>query len=153
MALRFQGNDEVDRAAKEERHTGGLAVLLVLYALIDGAFSWFRGESLASYGKNLAWLVGFGFVYWVAAPFYYEFRIRTKEIDGKLSAIEATVIASKEGHSELLEKLTAIEEKLEELSEKVENLNPGESVTYSTSGIREGLRTIEERLNRTESPK
>jgi hypothetical protein len=55
-----------------------------------------------------------------------------------------------EGHAELLERLTAIDERLGELSEKVESMNPGEAVAYSTGGIREGLRTIEEKLGRSE---
>jgi hypothetical protein len=117
MALHFQEKDDVDQAAKEERHTGGLLIVLALYAAIDAAFTWFKGESLASYGKNLAWLVGIGFVLWMVAPLYYEFRFRTKEIDGKVSAIEEAVNASLEGRAELLERLTAIEEKLAEIQD------------------------------------
>ncbi len=113
MALRFQEKDDCDRAAKEERETGGLLIILVLIAAIDGAFTWFRGESLASYGKNLAWLVGIGFVSWLIVPFYYEFRFRTKETYGKVSAIEIAVNTSKESHAELLERLTAIEDKMD----------------------------------------
>jgi DNA-binding FrmR family transcriptional regulator len=55
------------------------------------------------------------------APFYYEFRIRGKEIDGKVSAIEQAVIASKEGHAELLERLTAIEDKLNSIQRELES--------------------------------
>jgi hypothetical protein len=121
MALRFQEKDDVDQAAKEERETGGLLIMLVLYAAIDGAFTFFKGESLASYGKNLAWLVGIGFVLWMVAPFYYEFRFRTKEIDGKVSAIEDAVILSREDQAELLERLTAIEERLEAMQREQEN--------------------------------
>ncbi len=117
MVLRFQKKDESDRAAKEERHTGGLVVVLVLVAVIHGAFAWFSDKSLASYEVDLVWLFGFGFVYWMAAPFYYEFRIRTKEIDGKVSAIEEAVNALREGHAELLERFTAIEEKLTEIQD------------------------------------
>ena len=122
MALRFQDrDDDVDRAAKEERHTGGLVAVLVLVAVIHGATAWFSGKSLTSYEVDLAWLFGFGFVYWMVVPFYYEFRIRTKEIDGKVSAIEEAGNASKEGHAELLERLTAIEEKLTEIQDARES--------------------------------
>jgi hypothetical protein len=117
MALRFQKVDDVDRAAKEERHTAVLVIVGVLYAATDGIFAWLRSESLPSYGKNLAGLIAFGFVYWLAAPFYYEFRIRTKEIDGKVSAIEQAVTASREGQAELLERLNLIEGKLAEIQD------------------------------------
>ena len=153
MALRFQEKDDVDRAIKGESQTGCLIVILVLLAAITGAFAWFRGDGLASYEKELAFYIGCGFVIWLAAPFYYEFRIRTKEIDGKVSAIEKAVNASEEANAELLEKLTAIEHKLGELLEKVESMNPGEGVAYSTGGIREGLRTIEERIGRADAPR
>jgi len=115
MALRFQKEDDSDRAAREERHTWGLAFLLAIYAIMDGIAAFFRGESLASYAKNLAWLIAAALVYWFAAPFYHEFRIRTKEIDGKVSAIEDAVNETKESHEELLERLAAIEERLAEI--------------------------------------
>ena len=117
MALRFQKKDDVDRAAKEERQTGATVVVLVLAAVIFGAVDWFSGGSLASYEQELAVLIGVFFVGWLVEPFYYEFRIRTKEIDGKVSGIEATVNGSKERHAELLERLTAIEEKLTEIQD------------------------------------
>ncbi|MGP8259906.1 MAG: hypothetical protein ACLQM6_08140 [Acidobacteriaceae bacterium] len=140
MALRFQNrDDEVDRAAKETRATGAMVFLLVLAAVIWGAVDWFSGESLASYEKLLALLIGLGFVDWLASPYYHEFRIRTKEIDGKVSAIEKAVNASKEDQADniavtvsriewtvnvskedlakLLERLTAIEEKLTEIQD------------------------------------
>jgi hypothetical protein len=114
VGLRFQdGHDEVDRAAKESRATGVMVFLLLLLAVITGAVDWFSGESLASYEKELAFYIGLGFVTWLAAPFYHEFRIRTKEIDGKVSAIEEAVNSSREAHEELLERLTAIEKKLD----------------------------------------
>ena len=150
MALRFQKEDEVDRATKEGRAAGAqLVFLLALFALIDGGFAWLGSGSLASYGKSLAGLILCGFVYWIVSPLYCEFRFRTKEIHGKVSAIEKIVVASQDDRAELSEKLAAIVEKLEELSKKVESLKSAESVGYSTRGIREGLRTVEARLNST----
>ena len=114
MALRFQdGRDEVDRAAKESRATGVMVFLLLLLAVITGAVDWFSGESLASYEKELAFYIGLAFVTWLAAPFYHEFRIRTKEIDGKVSAIEEAVNAFAKQQSKLMHKLTAIERALD----------------------------------------
>ena len=115
MALRFQGNDEVDRQAKEERATGVLVFLVVLLAVICGAVDWFSGKSLASYEEELAFYIGLGFLFWFLTPFYYEFRIRTKEIDGKVSAIEEAVTSAKEDRAELLERLAAIEAKLDDI--------------------------------------
>jgi hypothetical protein len=119
MALRFQKSDdgEIDRAAKEERATPLLIILLVLFAAIQGGFTWFRGESLTSYAKDLAWWIGFGTAYWMFSPFYYELRIRAKEIDGKVSAIEEAVAALKGDRAELLERLSAIEGKLDLIRE------------------------------------
>ncbi len=91
--------------------------LLVLFAAIQGGLAWFRGGNLASYTQDIAWLVGFGFAYWLLAPFYYEFRIRAKEIDGKVSAIEETVAALKGDRAELLKRLSAIEGKLDLIRE------------------------------------
>jgi putative Mn2+ efflux pump MntP len=116
VALRFQvERDEVDRAAKESRATGVTVFMLLVLAVITGAVDWFSGESLASYEKELAFYVGFLFVIWLAAPYYHEFRIRTKEIDGKVSAIEEAVNSSREAQEKLLERLTAIEEELRAL--------------------------------------
>ncbi len=127
MALRFQKEDEVDRAVKEERHTGAVVFVVVFFAVIHGAYAWFRGESLESYEKDLAWWIGFGFVYWIVVPFYYEFRFRTKEIDGKVSAIEEAVKTSEARLTKMMEKLTAIERALR-----------------SRTGVQEGNRAIED---------
>jgi hypothetical protein len=115
MALRFQGNDEVDRQAKEERATGVLVFLVVLLAVISGAVDWLSGKSLASYEEELAFYIGLGFLFWFLTPFYYEFRIRTKEIGGKVSAIEEAVTSAKEDRAELLARLAAIESKLDDI--------------------------------------
>ncbi len=135
MDLRFQKEDDVDRAVKQ-RHSGRLLTLLVVCGVIDGLSTCFGGESFVSYKAHLLWIIGFGFVYWMAGAFYSEFRLRTKEIDGKVSAIEVALIASKPDHTAdvekavtlsriewtvndtrkdlagLLERLTALEEKL-----------------------------------------
>ena len=114
MALRFQNeHDEVDRAAKESRATGVMVFLLLILAVITGAGDWFSGESLAYYEKELAFYIGLAFVTWLAVPFYHEFRIRTKEIDGKVSVIEEALNSSREAQEELLERLIAIEKKLD----------------------------------------
>jgi len=113
VALRFQdGRDEVDRAAKESRATGVTVFLLLVIAVITGAIYWFGGESLASYEKELAFYIGLAFVIWLAAPYYHEFRIRTKEINGKVSAIEEALNASAKRQSKLMHRLTAIERAL-----------------------------------------
>src|ERR1035437_3586570 len=121
MVLRFQERDEVDRAAEKTQMTRVMVFLLLLFVVISGPVAWFRGESLALYGTQLAWAIGSCFVIWWVAPFYPEFRIRTKEIDGKVSAIEEAVNASKEDHAELLERLTAIEDKLDAMQKELES--------------------------------
>jgi hypothetical protein len=85
MALRFKKVDDSDIAAKRERHPWllliGLAFLAVVYIVDDSV----NGNSV---GKDLAWIAVFGVLWWYVAPLYYEFHFRTKEIDGKVSAIE-----------------------------------------------------------------
>lgn len=159
MALRFQKKDDVDREVSERRRDPlwgiviGGALYLSIRALL-GWIGWGKGESLKSYGEDVVWLIAIGFLFWLVSPLYYEFRIRTKEIDGKVSAIEAAVNTHREGQrsetepfnaNKVMEKLAAIEERLNELSEKLENLHPGAGYAHSTSGIREGLRTIDAR--------
>ncbi len=102
MSLRFQKQDQVDRAAKEASRGSVLALSIagVPVAVLLGVSAWLGGESLASYGKDLFWLIAFVFVYWIVAPFYYEFRFRSKEIDGKVSAIEAVIVQSTDQHAD-----------------------------------------------------
>src|SRR5271170_2743940 len=109
MGLRFQGNDEVDRQAREERATWVWVFLIALLGAVSGAVDWFTGKSLASYKEELGFYIVFGFLSWLFSPFYYEFRIRSKEIDGKVSAIEKAVASAEEGRVELLERLAVIE--------------------------------------------
>jgi hypothetical protein len=119
MALRFQGSneDEVDRQAKREGYTPVLIFIFVLLAAIDGVTSWFSNKSLASYEQGLGLMSILVLAYWFAAPFYYEFRIRTKEIDGKVSAIEGAVAASQRESAQLRSELSAVRDKLGDLYE------------------------------------
>lgn len=113
VTLRFQDkHDEVDRAAKEERATGVLVFMVVVLAAISGAVHWFDGKSLASYEEELGFYIGLGFLFWFLAPFYYEFRIRTKEIYGTVIENEKAISAVREDQKELLERLNAIEEEM-----------------------------------------
>ena len=115
MGLRFQGNDEVDRQAKHERATGVWVLLIVLLGAVSGAVDWFSGKSLASYKEELGFYIVFGFLSWLFSPLYYDFRIRSKEIDGKVSAIEKVVTSAEESRVELLQRLAVIEAKLDEI--------------------------------------
>jgi hypothetical protein len=149
LALRFQDKgDEVDRAAKDERATPVLVFLLVLIAAIQGVFSWIEGKSLASYGEDLAWLFALGLAYWFFAPFYYEFRIRTKEIDGKVSAIEKSVNSLRDGIAELRDQLQLALEKLDEIlgSRRGASRRSDSEIYRELNGISEGLA----RLNKVE---
>ena len=125
MALRFQKKDDVDREVSERRRDPlwgiviGGALYLSIRALL-GWIGWGKGESLKSYGEDVVWLIAIGFLFWLVSPLYYEFRIRTKEIDGKVSAIEAAVNTHREGQrsetepfnaNKVMEKLAAIEER------------------------------------------
>ena len=128
MSLRSQVKDEIDKEVEEKKRASlmidGLIVgpiVVVCYSVVFGLFDWFTGKILKLYGQEiggmLAVLLVAAFAGWILSPLYDEFRFRTKEIDGKVSAIEEAVNESKEGHAELLERLTAIEEKLTEIQD------------------------------------
>ena len=128
MSLRSQVKDEIDKEVEEKKRASlmidGLIVgpiVVVCYSVVFGLFDWFTGKILKLYGQEiggmLAVLLVAAFAGWILFPLYDEFRFRTKEIDGKVSAIEEAVNESKEGHAELLERLTAIEEKLTEIQD------------------------------------
>jgi hypothetical protein len=155
MALLFQKTDEVDKRVREEvrrvSRSGG--VLLILYLSVTGTIAFVSGDSLASYGKDHLFTIGLVFAVWSCFPFFQEFRIRTKEINCKVSAVEDAVIASRERASEMLEMLRAMDSKLYDVSGKLQGLDVPDDVTYSTGCIRKGLRAIDERLGRTQSTK
>jgi hypothetical protein len=124
MSLRFQKEDEVDEEVKHGRRTTlwEIVAFVLLVAALEGVSTWLHGDSVASYAKELGWLCAIGFLCWLVSPIYQEFRIRTKEIHGKVSAIEAAVNADAEQHaeslepfdaSEVMDKLTTIEGKLD----------------------------------------
>jgi hypothetical protein len=125
VALRFQEKDEIDsdveKKKRESLRFGGCisGVMFIFYAVGMGLFDFFADKTLTMYkqeiGGFLAFLLAVAFAELILSPLYEEFRFRTKEIDGKVSAIEEAVNASKGGHAELLERLTAIEEKLAEI--------------------------------------
>lgn len=125
MALRFNKKDEVDEEVKENRKSEGitLAVLygfsFVVMALIAGIFDWLTGRTIKVYAQEA------GFIFAMLAlpvigqmvliPLYNEFRLRSKEIDGKVSAIESAMNSSKKDHAEIIERLAAIEETLDKI--------------------------------------
>jgi hypothetical protein len=120
MSLRFQEHDdEVDREAAREtkRILWFTVIVLAFYAAIFGLLDWLNGQSLKSYEVGIGVTVAFGCVPLLVHFIIGEIRIRVKEIDGKVSAIESTVNESKEFHIELLEKLTAIKNRLDEIQD------------------------------------
>jgi len=154
MSLRFQREDEVDREVRKNRRLLWIVVPVAFFGAIFGLTDWLFGESSRQIREEFGGLLALAFLYWLLSPIYREFCSRTKEIDGKVSAIEEAVIASKEDQTELMEKLAAIEDKLVELAERVEDRDhPGASATSSSGGIREGLRIVDESVNRSDSPR
>lgn len=112
MALRFQDkDDEVDRAAKLGWRVP--VVVFVVMAAIVGVFAWVSGKSLHSYEQNIAVGIACFWAWWILLPVYWEFRARTKEIDGKVSTIEERVAASAISYADVSRKLSEIDEKLD----------------------------------------
>lgn len=117
MLLRFQEDDEADRetAKKRTRALYFIAFFLILYLAVCGLGDWLAGQSLKSFAEAFGGLIVICCLGGLIYPVYHEFRIRTKEIDGKISAIESAIYESKERNTELLKRLTAIENRLDEI--------------------------------------
>jgi hypothetical protein len=124
MTLRFQKDDEVDREVKAKSRFPWWTFIFgfALLGVVTGIDSLVTGRSLAKFERDLGGILVFSLVLaWaegLLAPFYKEFRFRTQEIDGKVSAIEETVTALGGGLAELREQLRVIQHKLDELSQK-----------------------------------
>ncbi|MGA3371689.1 MAG: hypothetical protein ABSC48_08010 [Terracidiphilus sp.] len=118
MFLRFQKEDDVDREVKEENRRTVPWMILFYIGLIAGVFGlsdFLISKLPKSLWEELGVLFAIGFLCWLVVPVYEEFRIRTKEIYGKVSAIEEAVVSAREVHAELLERLTAVEDRLAEM--------------------------------------
>jgi hypothetical protein len=109
MALRFDGEDEVDRVAGYgkvliSRWTILMALVVGMIFGIEALVNWLLGHSLSRHDAieffavimllSIVSLIGEGLI----EPLYKEFSLRTKEIDGKLN--------------EVIEKLGEIEERI-----------------------------------------
>jgi hypothetical protein len=126
MMLRYQNKDEVDQEVEAQTRSSAAFWLImgVLFAVLAGVWvlvKWLLGHPLSSHevaivviGSLSVPIISLAGEYMIA-PVYKEFRIRTKEIDGKLSAVESVINESKERNSELLERLAAIENRLDEI--------------------------------------
>ena len=124
MSLRFQKSDEdeVEWQVKKDRVSASWCIFIfVFFAAVFRLGAWISGESLKSYERELGELIAFLFVVWMISPFYQEFRIRAKEIHGKVSAIEAAVNTAAEKHTELLERFSALEDKLDAMQRELES--------------------------------
>jgi hypothetical protein len=103
MTLRFQKDDEVDREVKAGRRRFPIwtfVFLFILLGVISGIAALIHGWSLVRLERELGEILGFSFFVALGAsifaPLYKEFRFRTKEIDGKVLAIEEALTASRE---------------------------------------------------------
>ena len=89
MALPFENEDDVDRQLKKERMSFvGEIVAFLSFAGLFGLMDWLFREPLKRYEETLAFLIAAALAHRYVSPLYYEFRYRTKEINGRLSAIE-----------------------------------------------------------------
>jgi hypothetical protein len=118
MTLRFQKQDEIDWEVKRKEGASiwlicGIGLLLYLASKVLPYGFW------RPYAGPIAFLLMLWFLSRMVFHVYHEFRSRIKEIDGKVSAIEVAVIASKKDHAELLEKLHGIDERLAEIMTRI----------------------------------
>lgn len=122
MALQFNVEDDADREVARTigRSTSKLwwqMLFLCLYTAVMAAVPTYFVKVSQSGELFLFGSIAFLWMVWlldkICSNYYLEFRLRTKEIYGKVSVIEEAVNASKEEGAELLERLTAIEDKLD----------------------------------------
>ncbi len=128
MSLRFQEKDEVDREVEDNKRSGvafWLIIVIPFAALvcIGALVEWLLGHRSSSHEAVIGLVVLVASLApcivgeYLIAPVYKEFRTRTKEIDGKVSAIESSMNESIRLQKELLEKLTAIGNRLDEVQD------------------------------------
>ena len=146
MTLRYEGQDNAERAGEVSQEKFGCFLLLVIVLGVAAkGLCWLSGGCSASHENLLNWIIGIC-VAWSAYGFVQmsieEINTRTKEIHGKVSAIETAMNESKVRDAELIEslmeKLTAIEERLEE------------KLAATGDSLEEKLTAIEERLDHIE---
>jgi len=129
VALRFQLEDDVDRKVNGGPGLGcGLLVAFGIVAFFIASYAvdaFISGKSFSAYKKDsledIAGCIVIAWLSWLVVLKYEEFRARTKEIDGKVSEIEKVVGASRDAQTELLERLTVIEDKLDAVQRELEN--------------------------------
>ena len=143
MTLRYEGQDNAERAGEVSHEKFGCFLLLVIVLGVAAkGLCWLSGGCSASHENLLSWIIGIC-VAWSAYGFVQmrieEINTRTKEIHGKVSAIETAVNESKVRDAELMEKLM---EKLAAVEDGVE-----EKLAATGDRLDENLAAIEDRLD------
>lgn len=143
MTLRYEGQDNAERAGEVSREKFGCFLLLVIILGVAAkGLCWLSGGCSASHEKFLNWILGIG-VAWLAWVFVQmdikAINTRTKEIRDKVSAIETALNESKARDAELMEKLM----------EKLAAVEDGGEEKLAATGDRldENLAAIEDRLD------
>jgi hypothetical protein len=117
MSPNFREDDDVDREFEENRRTTLWIALFyfVFFSAIWGLLDWLQRRSLKSFWEDIGVVFAVVFVLWLVFPIFEKYRIRTKVIYGKLSAIEDAMDESEERDTELLKMLTVINNRLDEI--------------------------------------
>jgi hypothetical protein len=117
MLFHSQEDDDVDREFEENRRANLWIALFyfVFFSAIVGLLDWLQGRSLKSLWEDIGLVFAVVFVLWLVIPIFEKFRVRTKLIYGKVSSIEDAMDESEERDTELLKRLTAIENRLDEI--------------------------------------
>jgi hypothetical protein len=121
MALRFIDKDDADREVTRTIRTSfsklwWQACCLSIYSVVVIVVPHYFVKLSQSGECFIVGSIAFLWMLWLVPrmcfPYYQEFRLRTKDLDGKVSAIEAAVSASAEQQEEVISKLTEIENTL-----------------------------------------
>ena len=120
MSYQFQEEDDIDREFEKNRRTNLWIVLIyfVFFSAIWGLIDWLQGQSIKSFLEDIGVLFAIVIVLWLVIPIFEKFKIRTKVIYGKVTAIEDAMDESEERDTELLKMLTVIENRLDEIQNK-----------------------------------
>jgi hypothetical protein len=89
-AIQDQNDEkEITRLANKERN--GLVIVLLIVTAILKVLDWIRGGSLFPDKLEIAFFIVSIFIVWLVAPIIFEFRIRSRRIDGKLNDLLSQV--------------------------------------------------------------
>jgi hypothetical protein len=136
MSLSLRGDEEAENKIDSIRKIAQLeaAAIFVGFAVLAGIVDWVRGDSLKTYGQEIAGFFLLLFFVWVAYSYYSEFSIRTKGINSRLASVEVS----------LAEFRTSLEARLAAIEKRIPREPTDSNSPIKPSGLSEGLKRLDQ---------